>query len=82
MTRSPSSARVQRRSIIETALQAQKIGRQIFVVVEKFTELELILRYSEQLGVRPTIGMRVSWPRAGRDGGSRRAATGRSSASR
>ena len=44
---------------IETALLAQKIGRQIFVVVEKFTELDLILRYSEQLGVRPTIGMRV-----------------------
>jgi arginine decarboxylase len=44
---------------IETALLAQKIGRRIFVVVEKFTELDLILRYSEQLGVRPTIGMRV-----------------------
>ena len=44
---------------IETALLAQKIGRQVFIVVEKFTELELILRYSEQLGVRPTIGMRV-----------------------
>lgn len=44
---------------IETALLAQKIGRRVFVVVEKFTELDLILRYSEQLGVRPTIGMRV-----------------------
>ena len=44
---------------IETALLAQKIGRQIFIVVEKFTELELVLHYSEQLGVRPTVGMRV-----------------------
>ncbi len=44
---------------IETALLAQKIGRRVFVVVEKFTELDTILRYSEQLGVRPTIGMRV-----------------------
>ncbi len=44
---------------IETALLAQKMGRRIFVVVEKFTELELILRYCDQLGVHPTIGMRV-----------------------
>lgn len=44
---------------IETALLAQKIGRQVFVVVEKFTELELVLHYSEQLEIRPTIGMRV-----------------------
>ena len=44
---------------IETALLAQKIGKQIFVVVEKFTELELILHHSEQLGIRPSIGMRV-----------------------
>ena len=38
---------------------AQKIGRRVIPVVEKFTELELILRISEQLGVRPEIGMRV-----------------------
>jgi arginine decarboxylase len=44
---------------IETALLAQKIGRQVFVVVEKFTELESVLHHSEQLGIRPTIGMRV-----------------------
>ena len=44
---------------IETALLAQKIGRQVFVVVEKFTELELVLHYAGQLDIRPTIGMRV-----------------------
>ena len=29
---------------IEMAILAQKIGRQIFLVVEKYTDLELILR--------------------------------------
>ncbi len=50
---------------IETALLAKKIGKQIFVVVEKFTELELILRHSEQLGIRPAIGMRVKLAASG-----------------
>ena len=44
---------------IETAMLAQKIGRFIVPVVEKYTELELILEYAEKIGVRPNIGMRV-----------------------
>ena len=32
---------------IEMAMLAHKIGRQIFPVVEKYTELELIVRYAE-----------------------------------
>jgi arginine decarboxylase len=44
---------------IEMAMLAQKMGRQIIPVVEKYTELELILEYAEKVGVRPTIGMRV-----------------------
>jgi len=44
---------------IETAMLAQKIGRNIIPVVEKYTELGLILDYAEKIGVRPTIGMRV-----------------------
>jgi len=44
---------------IEMALLAQKIGRRVIPVVEKYTELELILKYAERIGVRPTIGMRV-----------------------
>jgi arginine decarboxylase len=44
---------------IETAMLAQKIGRFIIPVVEKYTELELILEYAEKIGVRPNIGMRV-----------------------
>ena len=52
---------------IEMAMLAQKIGRQIIPVVEKYTELGLILEYAEQVGVRPTIGMRVKL--AARGGG-------------
>jgi len=44
---------------IEMAMLAQKIGRRIIPVVEKYTELPLILEYAEKVGVRPTIGMRV-----------------------
>ena len=44
---------------IETAMLAQKIGRQIIPVVERFSELPLILDYAEKVGVRPRIGMRV-----------------------
>ena len=44
---------------IEMAMLAHKMGRQILPVVEKYTDLKLILHYAEKLGVRPTIGMRV-----------------------
>jgi arginine decarboxylase len=44
---------------IEMAMLAQKIGRRIIPVVEKYTELGLILDYAARIGVRPEIGMRV-----------------------
>ena len=44
---------------IETAMLAQKIGRQIIPVVEKYTELGLILQFAEKHRVRPQIGFRV-----------------------
>ena len=52
---------------IEAAMLAQKIGRNIIPVVEKYTELGLILKYAEKVGVRPQIGMRVKL--ASRGGG-------------
>ncbi len=52
---------------IETAMLAAKIGRTIIPVVEKYTELDLILEYAEKVGVRPMIGMRVKL--AARGGG-------------
>jgi arginine decarboxylase len=44
---------------IEMVMLAQKIGRQIMPVVEKFTELELIAKHAEKVGVKPNIGLRV-----------------------
>lgn len=44
---------------IQMALLAGKAGRLVIPVVEKYTELEMILNYAEQYGVRPKIGMRV-----------------------
>src|SRR6187401_3057401 len=52
---------------IEMAMLAQKVGRNIIPVVEKYTELDLVLKYADKLGVRPTIGMRVKL--AARGGG-------------
>ena len=44
---------------IEMVMLAQKIGRRITPVVEKFTELELIVKHAAKVGVKPTIGIRV-----------------------
>ena len=44
---------------IETAMLGQQIGRNIIPVVEKYTELGLIIEAAEKIGVRPQIGMRV-----------------------
>ena len=52
---------------IETAMLAHKMGRRIIPVVEKYTELGLVLEYARKVGVRPNIGMRVKL--AARGGG-------------
>jgi arginine decarboxylase len=44
---------------IEMALLAQNVGRRVILVVEKYTELDLILRCAERIGMRPVLGMRV-----------------------
>ena len=44
---------------IKMAILASKMGKQVIPVVEKFTELELLARYAEELNVRPVIGVRV-----------------------
>ncbi len=44
---------------IEMVMLAQKIGRRIIPVVEKYTELDLIIKHSQRVGVRPTIGLRL-----------------------
>ena len=44
---------------IEMVMLAKKIGRQIIPVVEKYSELDLIVKYAKKVGVRPVIGLRV-----------------------
>jgi len=44
---------------IEMVMLAKKVGRQIIPVVEKYTELDLILKHSQRVGVRPVIGVRL-----------------------
>jgi arginine decarboxylase len=44
---------------IQMTMLARKIGKQIIPVVEKFTELEAIVKHAEAIGVRPAIGVRV-----------------------
>jgi arginine decarboxylase len=46
-------------SYIEAAMLAAKLGRTIIPVIENFSELDLILRHAETLGVRPSFGARV-----------------------
>lgn len=50
---------------IELALLAQKMGKRIFLVVEKLNELALIARLSRQLNVRPNIGLRIKLSSSG-----------------
>jgi arginine decarboxylase len=44
---------------IETALMCSKLGRKVIIVVEKYSELELIASTARKIGVKPRIGMRV-----------------------
>ncbi|HEX4772350.1 MAG TPA: biosynthetic arginine decarboxylase [Bryobacteraceae bacterium] len=44
---------------IEMVMLAKKIGRRIIPVVEKYTELELVVKHAEKVGVKPVIGIRL-----------------------
>ncbi|HCC52717.1 MAG TPA: arginine decarboxylase [Porphyromonadaceae bacterium] len=63
-------------SYIELALLAQKMGKRIFLVVEKLNELRLITRIAKRLNIRPNIGIRIKlsssgsgkWEDSGGDG--------------
>jgi arginine decarboxylase len=47
------------REYIRTALIGQKMGRRVFLVVEKLHELELILAESKKMNIEPNLGVRV-----------------------
>ena len=50
---------------IELALLAQKMGKRIFLVVEKLNELNIIARVSKKLNVTPNIGIRIKLASSG-----------------
>ena len=52
-------------SFIELALLAQKMGKRIFLVVEKLNELNLIAKMAKQLKVKPNIGIRIKLASSG-----------------
>jgi arginine decarboxylase len=41
------------------ALMGQKLGHQVFIVLEQMTEVEVLLRVAKEMGVRPTAGVRI-----------------------
>ena len=52
-------------SYIELALLAQKMGKRIFIVVEKLNELEIIAKMAKKLDVKPNLGIRIKLASSG-----------------
>lgn len=52
-------------SYIELALLAQKMGKRIFIVVEKLNELDLIAKAAKKLNVKPNLGIRIKLASSG-----------------
>ena len=52
-------------SYIELALLAQKMGRRIYLVVEKINELRLIADVAKRIKVRPNLGIRIKLSSSG-----------------
>ncbi len=50
---------------IELALLAQKMGKRIYLVVEKLNELKLIVNISRRLRIKPNLGIRVKLASSG-----------------
>ncbi|HQB78785.1 MAG TPA: biosynthetic arginine decarboxylase, partial [Tenuifilaceae bacterium] len=50
---------------IELALLAQKMGRRIFLVIEKMNELKLIAKVAKRLNIKPNLGIRIKLSSSG-----------------
>ncbi len=44
---------------IRLALIGEKLGHQVYIVLEKMTELEMVMKEARDLGVTPRLGLRV-----------------------
>ncbi len=47
------------RAYIETALLAQRLGRHPIIVIDRFPEVELVVKCAAELGIRPHLGIRA-----------------------
>jgi arginine decarboxylase len=47
------------REYIRLALIGQRLGHQVFIILEKFSELALVLEEAEKLNIEPCLGVRV-----------------------
>ena len=63
------------RSYVELALTAKKLGRKPIIIIEKLTELSLVIETARKIGVEPEIGFRLKltgrgagrWEKSGGD---------------
>ncbi|MDO4906297.1 arginine decarboxylase [Neisseria sp.] len=47
------------RDFIRLALMGQRLGHQVFIVIEKESEVDLVIQESQNLGIKANIGLRV-----------------------
>ena len=52
-------------SYLELALLAKKMGKQVFIVVEKLNELSLTIEIAKRLNVKPNLGIRIKLASSG-----------------
>ena len=53
------------KTYIELALLAQKMGRRIYIVVEKLNELRIISEVAKRMNLRPNVGLRIKLASSG-----------------
>jgi arginine decarboxylase len=47
------------RAYVETALLAQRLGRNPIIVIDRYNEIDLVIKSAAALGIRPHIGLRA-----------------------
>ena len=47
------------------ALMGQKLGHEVMIVIEKISEVDLLLKVADELGVKPSAGVRIKLSTAG-----------------
>jgi len=47
------------RAYVETALLAQRLGRTPMIVIDRFREIDLIVKTARELGIKPHLGVRA-----------------------